>query len=100
MSDRRRFAALCLLIALMLLLAAVAIDAIPRQAQASMPAPTWPPAPYAPPHTVAALSETPRATVMRTAKAWPGTAMPRASATQWATSMYIGPTVEGDRWAQ
>ena len=96
MTDRRRFAALCLLIALLLLLAAV--DAIPRQAQAGMPAATWPPAPYAPWHTIAAPSATARPTVVRTARAWPGTPVPRASCTPWATSMYIGPTVEGDRW--
>ena len=98
MTDRARFAALFLLIALLLLPAAVAIDAVPRQAQASMPAPTWPPAPYAAWRTVAPRTETPRATVQRTAKAWPGTAVPRASCTPWATSIYIGPTVEGDRW--
>ena len=97
MTDRARFAALCLLIAL-LLLAAVAIDAVPRQALAGMPAPTWPPAPYAPWHTVLPRTETPRATVVRTARAWPGTAVPRASCTPWATSIYWGPTVEGDRW--
>ena len=97
MTDRRRFAALCLLIAL-LLLAAVAIDAVPRQAQAGMPRATWPPAPYAEWRTVAARTETPRATVQRTAKAWPGTATPRASCTPWATSIYHGPTVAGDRW--
>ena len=88
MTDRRRFAALCLLIALLLLLAAVAIDAVPRQAQAGMPAPTWPPAGYAAWHTVAPRTEAPRATVVRTAKAWPGTATPRASATPWVTSIY------------
>ena len=94
----RSFAALCLLIALLLLLAAVAIDAVPRQAQAGMPAPTWPPVPYAAWRTVPPRSETPRATVQRTAKSWPGTPVPRASATRWATSIYWGPTVEGDRW--
>ena len=87
MTDRARFAVLCLLIAL-LLLAALAIDALPRQAQAGMPAPTWPPAGYAEWRTVAPRTETPRATVVRTAKAWPGTAVPRASCTPWATSIY------------
>jgi len=99
MTDRARFAALCLLIAL-LLLAAVAIDAVPRQAQAGMPAPTWPPAPYAQWRTIPPRTETPRATVVRTARAWSGTPVPRASATRWATSIYQGPTVEGDRVAQ
>ena len=87
MTDCCRFAALCLLIAL-LLLAAVAIDALPRQAQAGMPAPTWPPAGYAAWHTVAPRTEAPRATVVRTAKAWPGTPAPRASCTPWPTSIY------------
>ena len=100
MTDRRRFAVLWLLIALMLLVAAVAIDAVPRQAQAGMPAPTWPPAAYADWRTVPPRTETPRATVVRTAGVWPGTAAPRASTTPWATSIYWGPTVEGDRWVQ
>ena len=100
MTDRRRFAVLWLLITLMLLLAAVAIDAVPRQAQAGMPQASWPPAGYAEWRTVAPRSETPRATVVRTAKLWPGTLVPRASCTPWATSIYWGPTVEGDRVAQ
>ena len=98
MTDRRRFAVLWLLIALMLLLAAMAIDAVPRQAQAGIPAPTWPPAAYADWRTVPPRTETPRATVVRTAKMWPGTPAARASATRWATSIYIGPSVEGDQW--
>ena len=84
----RSFAVLWLLIAVLLLLAAVAIDAVPRRAQAGMPAPTWPPAAYAPWHTVAARTETPRPTAQRTAKAWPGTVAPRASCTPWPTSIY------------
>jgi len=93
MTDRRRFAVLCLLIAL-LLLAALAIDALPRQAQAGMPAPTWPPAPHADWRTVPPRTETPRATVVRTARAWPGTPVPRVSCTPWPTSIYYFYTPE------
>jgi len=96
MTERQQFIALLLIITAFAVMGAVAV-ALPRVG-ASTAAQPWAPAAYAPPHTIAVPSATARPAVCRTAKAWPGTATPQASCTPWPTNMYIGPTVEGDRW--
>lgn len=84
--------------ALLLLLAALLALAMLPAASGPVPRRVWPPAPYGQCTPPAMASCTPRPTVVRAAKVWPGTATPHATATRWPTNIYIGPTVEGDRW--